>query len=201
MRENRVRAWVEVSSCSSVMKIFIAEFNEIPPCVKCDESKAAVRGRKEVVGPAVYKILQSSMKNSYRSHWRGLHSGQTNHEAKSRRVGSSPWGGQISPLPNRGAVGESHISGRRGKTPWRKLVSAINTVRKSQAASPWGPCTFRPSTAYGTFQPHTRVQKRVPGQSVGKSCAVPGRHNSVGQCAPGGFNCYYYKKICFCITT
>ena len=36
------------------MKIFISEFNEIPPC---DESKAAARGRKEVVGPAVYKNI------------------------------------------------------------------------------------------------------------------------------------------------
>ena len=40
---------------------------------------------------------------------------------------------------NRGAVGESRTSGRRGKTPWGKPVSAINTVRKSQAASRWGP--------------------------------------------------------------
>ena len=42
------------SSCSSVMKRkkIIAEFNEIPPCVKRDESKAAVRGQK-AAGPAV----------------------------------------------------------------------------------------------------------------------------------------------------
>ena len=56
---------------------------------------------------------------------------------------------------NRGAVGESRTSGRRGKTPWGKPVSAINTVRKSQAASHWGPWKFRPSTAYGAFQPVT----------------------------------------------
>ena len=86
---------------------------------------------------------------------------------------------------NRGAVGESRTSGRRGKTPWGKLVSAINTVRKSQAASRWGPWKFRPSTAYGAFQPHTRAQTRVPGQWVGYSCAVPGCHNSVGQMSPG----------------
>ena len=86
---------------------------------------------------------------------------------------------------NRGAVGESRTSGRRGKTLWGKPVSAINTVRKSQAASRWGPWKFRPSTAYGAFQPHTRVQTRVPGQWVGYSCAVPGCHNSVGQMSPG----------------
>ena len=86
---------------------------------------------------------------------------------------------------NRGAVGESHTSGRRGKTPRGKPVSAINTVRKSQAASRWGPWKFRPSTAYGAFQPHTRAQTWVPGQWVGYSCAVPGCHNSVGQMSPG----------------
>ena len=86
---------------------------------------------------------------------------------------------------NRGAVGESRTSGRRGKTPWGKPVSAINTVRKSQAASRWGPWKFRPSTAYGAFQPHTRAQTRVPGQWVGYSCAMPGCHNSVGQMSPG----------------
>ena len=46
---------------------FISEFNEIPPCVKRDDSKAAVRGR-----------IQIRTVNSERS------SGQTNHEAKSR---------------------------------------------------------------------------------------------------------------------
>ena len=86
---------------------------------------------------------------------------------------------------NRGAVGESRTSGRRGKTPWGKPVSAINTVRKSQAVSRWGPWKFRPSTAYGAFQPHTRAQTRVPGQWVGYSCAVPGCLNSVGQMSPG----------------
>ena len=52
-----------------------------------------------------------------------------------RQYRSQPGGG--------GAVGESRTSGRRGKP-----VSAINTVRKSQAASRWGPWKFRPSTAY-----------------------------------------------------
>ena len=60
MRENRVCVWVKV--VGSVMKKNIAEFNEkernflSPPCRKCDESKAAVRGRK-VAGPAVYKNI------------------------------------------------------------------------------------------------------------------------------------------------
>ena len=45
---------------------------------------------------------------------------------------------------NRGAVGESRTSGRRGKTPRGKPVSAINTVRKSQAASRWGPWKIPP---------------------------------------------------------
>ena len=35
---------------------------------------------------------------------------------------------------NRGAVGESRTSGRRGKTPWGKPVSAINTVRKKSGS-------------------------------------------------------------------
>ena len=56
MPENHVRAWVEV--VGSVMEKFFSEFNEIPPCVKCDETKAAVWGRKEVVGTAVYNIAE-----------------------------------------------------------------------------------------------------------------------------------------------
>ena len=57
-----------------------------------------------------------------------------------------------------GAVGESRTSGRRGKTPWGKPVSAINIVRKSQAASRWGTWKFRPFTACGAFPLHTRTQ-------------------------------------------
>ena len=62
--------------------------------MKRDDSKAAVRGRK-VGGPAVYKNVAEFNEICTRSQWRGLHSGQTNHEAKSKRVGSSPWGGQM----------------------------------------------------------------------------------------------------------
>ena len=58
-----------------------------------------------------------------------------------------------------------------------------NSVRKT--GERWGPWKFRPSTAYGALQPHTRVQTWVPGQWVGYSCAVPGCHNSVGQMSPG----------------
>ena len=55
---------------------------------------------------------------------------------------------------------------------------ALNTVRKSQAASRWGRGNSAPL-------PHTRAQTRVPGQWVGYSSAVPGCHNSVGQMSPG----------------
>ena len=154
-----------------------------PPCVK--SGKLAVRGWTLLQSTwpcSIYEdILQSSTKSSVvhpstvgkiGPHWPW---------SESRRVGSSLWQLAV----NRGAVGESRTSGRRGKTPWGKPVSAINTVRKSQAATRWGPWKFRPSTAYGAFQPHTRAQTRVPGQWVGYSSAVPGCHNSVGQMSPG----------------
>ena len=76
--------------------------------------------------------------------------------------------------------------GRRGKTPWGKPGSAINPMRKSQAASCWGPWKkFHPFTTYDTFPPHNYVQTWVPGQWIGKSCAVPGRTITVGQRSPG----------------
>ena len=57
MRENRVRVWVEVvDSLQCTNTRGIAEFNEIPPWAKCDESKAAIRGRK-VAGLAVHKHI------------------------------------------------------------------------------------------------------------------------------------------------
>ena len=68
---------------------------------------------------------------------------------------------------NRGAIGESRTSGRRGKTPWGKPVSAINTVRKSQAASCWGPWNFRPSTAYDALTRILVFKHEFPGQWVG----------------------------------
>ena len=118
-------------SCSSVM------FNEIPPCVKFDESKAAVRGRKEVVGPAVYKKY-------YRVQWKI----RTVHSEGGGTRADQPWSeieaGKQFQMESQlaasqpGAVSESRTSGQRGKPPWEKPVSAINTVRKSQAASCWG---------------------------------------------------------------
>ena len=84
------------------------------------------------------------MKNSYCAQWRELHSGQTNYEAKSRRVCSSPWGGQMSLLSNWGAVRESLSSGRRGKTLWGKPVSAINTVRKKSGSVALRPVEIPP---------------------------------------------------------
>ena len=116
--------------------------------------KQLISGR--IVGPTVYKNIAEFNKIRTAQGKR-----QYNHEAKSR------WCWQFSMLANRGAVGESRSLGRRGKTLWGKPVSVINTVRKSQAVSHWGPRKFRPSTAYDTFPPHTCVQTQVPGQWQG----------------------------------
>ena len=95
MRANRVRPWVEV--VGSVMKNFIAEFNEIPPCAKRDESKQLVedefevgfqfvpgtvcqRTNSKVAGPAVYKNIAEFNEIEICTAYSGK-SGQTNHEA------------------------------------------------------------------------------------------------------------------------
>ena len=58
----------------------------MPPCVKCDETKAAVRGQK-VVAPAVYKNIAELNEIRTAHGERGLHLGQTNH--KRNRDGSA----------------------------------------------------------------------------------------------------------------
>ena len=88
-----------------------------------------------------------------------------------------------------GAVGESRIWGRRGKTPWGKPVSAINTVKEKSGSVALRPVEIPPSPAYGAFPPHTCVQTRVPG----KSCAVPGRHNLVGQMSLAQGKAYFVR--------
>ena len=159
-----------------------------PPCVK--SGKLAVRGWTLLQSTwpcSIYEdILQSSTKSSVvhpstvgkiGSHWPW---------SESRRS-AVPYDKAVALAACRQPGGCRRIPyiGSERKTPWGKPVSAINTVRKSQAASRWGPWKFRPSTAYGAFQPHTRAQTRVPGQWVGYSSAVPGCHNSVGQMSPG----------------
>ena len=190
MRENRVRSWVEV--IGSVIKV-IAEFNEKGEKNICRPtlrrvSRAAVRGRN-VAGPRVYKkILQSSTK--FVPHTVGK-SGQTNHEAKSRRCGQFPM------TVSTGELSEnSRTSGRRGKTPWGKPVSAINTVRKSQASIALSPPVEK-------IPPLYRIWRRTsPAYSCSNTSSWPmSRLNPVlcldaitrlGKWAPGGINYYYY---------
>ena len=74
MRENRVRAWVEV--VGSVKEKIISEFNEIPPCMKRAESKN--------------QLSEDEFNEIRTAHSEGS-SGQTNHEAKSRWCRQFPW--------------------------------------------------------------------------------------------------------------
>ena len=192
MRAIRVRAWVEV--VGSVMK------NSFQSSMKCQKfSGATLREKRKARCPrmnSLAKYLALQYIRIYIAEFNEIECCSSQYSGKNwvtltmKRIEAGRQFPMIKQLPwqlaaNRGAVGESHTSGRRGKTPSGKPVSAINTVRKSQAASRWGPWKFRPSTAYGAFQPHTRAQTRVPGQWVGYSCAVPGCHNSVGQMSPG----------------
>ena len=88
---------------------------------------------------------------------------------------------------NRGAVGKSRTLGRRGKTPWGKPASAINTVRKSQAASRWGPWKFRQSTAYScsstSFWPLNRLYPVLCLDAISR----------LGKWAPGGIYTFFYR--------
>ena len=192
MRAIRVRAWVDV--VGSVMK------NSFQSSMKCQKfSGATLREKRKARCPrmnSLAKYLALQYIRRYIAEFNEIKCCSSQYSGKNRvtltmkRIEAGRQFPMIKQLPwqlavNRGAVGESRTSGRRGKTPWGKPVSAINTMRKSQAASRWGPWKFRPSTAYGAFQPHTRAQTRVPGQWVGYSCAVPGCHNSVGQMSPG----------------
>ena len=178
-------------------EIFISEFNEMRE--EKISSRATLREKRKARCPrmnSLAKYLALQYIRRYIAEFNEIECCSSQYSGKNRvtltmkRIEAGRQFPMIKQLPwqlavNRGAVGESRTSGRRGKTPWGKPVSAINTVRKSQAASRWGPWKFRPSTAYGAFQPHTRAQTRVPGQWVGYSSAVPGCHNSVGQMSPG----------------
>ena len=175
MRAIRVRDWVEV--VGSVM-----EFISFQSSMKCQKfSGATLREKREsslsedelsrkVRGPAVYTKIYCRVQRNWvlfiPVQWENLVT------LTMKRIEAGRQFPMIKQLPwqlavNRGAVGESRTSGWRGKTPWGKPVSAINTVRKSQAASHWGPWKFRPSTAYDALLPHTRVQAHVPGHWVG----------------------------------
>ena len=76
------------------------------------------RANSKVLGPAVYKNIAEFNEIENSSPYNGK-SGHTDHEAKSRRCRQFPMiilsFGNI--VVNRGAVGESRTSGRRGKTP------------------------------------------------------------------------------------
>ena len=161
---------------------FISEFNEMPEIFwrhlawKAESSLSEDELSRKVLGPAVYTkiycrvqrnrvlFIPVQWENRVTLTMKWIQAGR-----QFPMIKQLPWQLAV----NRGAVGESRTSGRRGKTPWGKPVSAINTVRKSQAASRWGPWKFRPSTAYDALLPHTRVQARVPGHWVGYilSCA------------------------------
>ena len=212
MRAIRVRAWVEV--VGSVM-----EFISFQSSMKCEKkkisSRATLREKRKARCPrmnSLAKYLALQYIRRYIAEFNEIECCSSQYSGKNRvtltmkRIETGRQFPMIKQLPwqlavNRGAVGESRTSGRRRKTPWGKPVSAINTVRKSQAASRWGPWKFRPSTAYGAFQPHTRAQTRVPGQWVGYSSAVPGCHNSVGQMSPGRTQLLlllqYNNKACY----
>ena len=139
MRAIRVRAWVEV--VGAVMK------NSFQSSMKCqnlawktESSLSEDELSCKVLGPAVYtKIYCRVQRNRVLFipvQW------ENRVTLTMKRIEAGRQFTMIKQLPwqlavNRGAVGESRTSGRRGKTPWGKPVSAINTVRKSQAASRW----------------------------------------------------------------
>ena len=175
MRAIRVRAWVEV--VGSVM-----EFISFQSSMKCQKfSGATLREKRKARCPrmnSLAKYLALQYIRRYIAEFNEIECCSSQYSGKNRvtltmkRIEAGRQFPMIilsfgNIVVNRGAVGESRTSGRRGKTPWGKLVSAINTVRKSQAASRWGPWKFRPSTAYDALLPHTRVQARVPGHWVG----------------------------------
>ena len=207
MRAIHVRAWVEVVgsvmefiSFQSSMKCEKKNFFSRHLAWKAESSLSEDELSCKVLGPAVYtKIYCRVQRNRVLFipvQW------ENRVTLTMKRIEAGRQFPMIKQLPwqlavNRGAVGEFRTSSRRGKTPWGKPVSAINTVRKSQAALRWGPWKFCPSTAYDTLLPHTRVQARVPGQWVGYiSWAVSGRHISVGQMSPGRINyLFYYASI------
>ena len=117
---------------------------------------------------ALQYILQSSTKSSVVHPSTVGKSGHTDQEAN--RDGSAvPHDKAVALAACRQPGGCRRIPyfGSEMKNSVRKTVSTINTVRKSQAASRWGPWKFRPSTAYDVLLPHTHVQARVPGQWVG----------------------------------
>ena len=167
--------WVEV--VGSVMELFYfrVQWNAIissRATLREKRQACCQRANSKVLGPAVYKRYCRVQRNQEfvpvqleGSHWPW---------SEIKAVSAVPYDKAVALAACRQPEGCRRIPFMRGKP-----VSAINTVRKSQTVSRWGPWKFRPSTAYGAF-----VQTRVPGQWVGKSCAVPGHHNSVGQMSP-----------------
>ena len=150
MQAIRVRAWVEV--VGSVMK------NSFQSSMKCQKfSGTTLREKRKARCPrmnslAKYLALQyirryiaefneieccsSQYSGKIGSHWPW---------SELRRVGSShDKAVALAACRQPRGCRESRTSGRRGKTPWGKPVSAINTVRKSQAASRWGPWKIPP---------------------------------------------------------
>ena len=79
------------------------------------------------------------------------------------------------------SVNPVHLVGEE-KTLWKNGERYKHREEKS------GSVMLRPveiPPLYRIWRPPTNVQTRVPGQWVGYPCAVPGRHNSVGQMSPG----------------
>ena len=110
-------------------------------------------------------------------------SGHTDHEAKSRRCRQFPHDKAVALAGCRQPGGCWRIPyiGSRGKTPWGKPVSAINTVRKSQARR----AEARGNSAPLPHMAHSNLilvfKHEFPGQWVGYSCAVPGWANEPGR--------------------
>ena len=144
-----------------------------PPCVK--SGKLAVRGwtlLQSTWALHIYEdILQSPTKFCFPVQWEK--SGHTDHDQLNSAV-------MIKQLPvavNRGAVGESRTSGRMKKNSVRKTGERYKHREEKSGSVRWGPWKFRPSTAYGAFQPPNTSSWPMRGYSS----AVPGCHNSVGQ--------------------
>ena len=122
MRAIRVRAWVEV--VGSVMKKFISEFNEMPEIFwrhlawKAESSLSEDELSCKVLGPAVYTKIYC------RVQWNRVLFIPVQWENRvtltMKRIEAGRQFPMIKQLPwqlavNRGAVGESRTSGRRGK--------------------------------------------------------------------------------------
>ena len=151
------------------------KFHQYQLAWKDDASNIEKQLRQEkVAGPALPKILQSSMKFPL---CRVI--GQYDHETKSRWCRQFPMIKQLRwQLAVIGQERENSVRKVRKRYEPREEKSGKLRLRANSA----------PSTAHGTISPHTRVQAQVPGW-VGKiQCCAWTVKLLLGKWAQGGLN-------------